>query len=260
MKLSFFKYHGTGNDFIMVDNRAGNIRLSTGQIAFLCTRRFGIGADGLILLEQGPERLRMVYYNSDGRESTMCGNGGRCFARFARDLGLVPGHAVEFDAVDGYHRAEFEGDQVILQMTDCPGILPAGDGFTADTGSPHYVRFADPGFWTDAGFTESARAVRHRPEYAEKGINVNYICETAPGRLRIRTFERGVEDETFSCGTGVTAAALVYGQREGLTAVTLESKGGELSVSFTPSADGSFTQVLLRGPAIRVFEGEVEVA
>lgn len=260
MKIPFFKYHGTGNDFIMIDNRAGDIGLTERQIAFLCTRRFGIGADGLILLEQGPERLRMVYHNSDGRESTMCGNGGRCFARFASDLGLVlRGNFIEFDAVDGYHRAEFDGDRIILGMRDCSGIFPAEGGFTADTGSPHYVRFADPDFWTDTRFAEAAKAVRNRPEYAEKGINVNYICETVPGRLRIRTYERGVEEETYSCGTGVTAAALVYGQLAGFNRVTLQTKGGELSVSFTPQADGTFSRILLSGPAVKVFEGVVEV-
>lgn len=255
MSISFSKYHGTGNDFIMIDNRPGKISLIRPQVEALCTRRFGIGADGLILLENGPERLRMVYYNSDGRESSMCGNGGRCFARFAQDLGLVTGTSVEFDAVDGWHRADFEGDIVILQMKDCSGYTASDEGFVLDTGSPHFVKFVAPDFWDDEAFVPVARAIRNRAHFKEKGINVNFICETGPGTLRIRTFERGVEDETYSCGTGVTAAALVYGHQNGLTEVKLESKGGSLSVSFEPQADGSFHQVFLKGPAVKVYTG-----
>lgn len=254
--MQFAKYQGTGNDFVMLDNRQGAIRLDRPQIEALCSRRFGIGADGLILLENGPARLRMVYYNSDGRESSMCGNGGRCFARFAKDLGLVPGTSVEFDAVDGRHRADFDGDTVILQMADCKGYSEHDDAYVLDTGSPHYVKFVSADFWDDDLFVHNARLIRNSPAFREKGINVNFICETAPGRLRIRTFERGVEDETYSCGTGVTAAAIVYGHRAGFPDVTLESKGGSLAVSFQNEADGSFSQVLLKGPAKRVFSGE----
>lgn len=257
--MNFSKYHGTGNDFIMVDNREGRIQLTQPQIEALCTRRFGIGADGLILLENGTERLRMVYYNSDGRESSMCGNGGRCFARFAQHLGVVNNLSVEFDAIDGWHRADFEGDIVILQMKDCAGYTPSDDGFVLDTGSPHFVKFVGPEFWTDEEFVHTARAIRNRPHFKEKGINVNFIHETQPGTLRIRTFERGVEDETYSCGTGVTAAALVYGQQNGYTQVNLESKGGNLSVSFHLNADGTFSQVFLKGPAVKVFTGHVNV-
>lgn len=253
--MHFSKYHGTGNDFILMDNRSQAIDLSQAQIEAMCTRRFGIGADGLILLENGPERLRMVYYNSDGRESSMCGNGGRCFARFAQDLGLVTGNSVEFDAVDGWHRAEFDGDIVILKMQDCTGYTVSDEGFVLDTGSPHFVKFVDPGFWDDEGFMHTARAIRNRPHFKEKGINVNFIHEIRPGTLRIRTFERGVEDETFSCGTGVTAAALVYGSQNGFTEVSLVSKGGNLSVSFGLQADGSFRNIFLKGPALKVYTG-----
>lgn len=257
--MIFYKYQGTGNDFIMVDNRDESVNLSREQIERLCTRRFGIGADGLILLQNGRERLRMVYYNSDGRESTMCGNGGRCFARFALDLGIVSGNFVEFDAVDGYHRADFEEEIIILQMKNCMGIFPSEDGFTADTGSPHFVKWADSGFWNHEGFVPEARAIRNRPEFVEKGINVNFIQETAPGQLRIRTFERGVEDETFSCGTGVTAAALVYGSQQAHHDISLETKGGNLAVSFRALPDGTFTDVLLKGPALKVYEGKVDM-
>jgi len=256
--MNFHKYHGTGNDFIMIDNRGGQVKLSQPQIEALCHRRFGIGADGLILLENGPERLLMVYYNSDGRESSMCGNGGRCFARFAKDLGLVPGNTVEFDAVDGWHRADFDGETVILQMKDCSGFSASDEGFVLDTGSPHFVKFASPDFWDDEEFVHTARAIRNRPHFKEKGINVNCIGETTPGTLRIRTFERGVEDETYSCGTGVTAAALVYGSQNNITEINLESKGGNLSVSFQKQPDGSFSQVMLKGPAVKVFSGVIE--
>lgn len=259
MQFPFYKYQGTGNDFVMLDNRAGLFALTTEQIAFLCRRRFGIGADGLILLENGAERLRMVYFNSDGRESTMCGNGGRCFARFAEDLGIVRDATVEFDAVDGYHRAQVEKDRVVLQMKDCAPVSAVSGGFTLDTGSPHFVAYAQPDFWADAHFTAKALAIRNREEYVRQGINVNFICETVPGKLRIRTFERGVEYETYSCGTGVTASALVYGGEMGLSEVTLESKGGELSVSFMAMPDGRFSDVFLKGPAVKVFEGQIEI-
>jgi diaminopimelate epimerase len=259
MRIPFYKYQGTGNDFIMLDNRAGSVKLTGEQIAFLCRRRFGIGADGLILLEQGAERLRMVYFNSDGGESTMCGNGGRCFARFAEELGLASDGVVDFDAVDGFHRAHLEDDRVVLQMMDCPPVISVDGGFTAETGSPHFVAYALSDFWDDLKFTDSARAIRNRSEYVQRGINVNFICETTPGKLRIRTFERGVEDETYSCGTGVTAAALVYGVERGISEVLLESKGGGLAVSFRAMPDGSFTDVFLKGPARKVFEGTIEI-
>lgn len=255
--MIFSKYHGTGNDFIMVDNRTANISLLQQQIEHLCHRRFGIGADGLILLENGAERLTMVYYNSDGRQSSMCGNGGRCFARFAQDLGLVKNDAVEFDAIDGWHQANFEGDDVFLQMKNCDGFSISDDGFVLDTGSPHFVKFVPSDFWEDEEFVHTARTIRNRPQFIEKGINVNYISETERGKLRIRTFERGVEDETYSCGTGVTAAALVYGSQNNITEVKLESKGGNLSVSFNKNLDGIFTDVFLKGPAVKVFDGEI---
>lgn len=255
--MKFYKYQGTGNDFVMVDNRLENVVLSQPEIESLCHRRFGIGADGLILLENGPERLKMVYYNSDGRESTMCGNGGRCFARFAQDLGLAKNNAVEFDAVDGWHIAYFEDDVVSLKMKDCIGFSEENGGFVLDTGSPHYVKFGADNFWTDADFVPEARAIRNSEPYKAKGINVNFISEEVPGKLRIRTFERGVEDETYSCGTGVTAAAIVYGAKQNALNVKLETKGGALSVSFVKNADGSFSDVYLKGPAKKVFEGEV---
>ena len=255
--MIFSKYHGTGNDFIMIDNRSADIKLSQPQIEHLCHRRFGIGADGLILLENGVERLTMVYYNSDGRQSSMCGNGGRCFARFAKDLGLVKNDVVEFDAIDGWHQANFDGDNVILQMKNCEGFSISDDGFVLDTGSPHFVKFVPSDFWDDGEFVNTARAIRNRPLFKEKGINVNYISETGKGKLKIRTFERGVEDETYSCGTGVTAAALVYGSRNDLNEVKLESKGGNLTVSFRRNSDGIFTDVFLKGPAVKVFEGEI---
>jgi diaminopimelate epimerase len=257
--MDFSKYHGTGNDFIMVDNRSEEIKLSQQQIEHLCHRRFGIGADGLILLEIGSERLKMVYYNSDGRQSSMCGNGGRCFARFAKDLGLVTDNGIEFDAIDGWHQADFKGDDVILQMKNCDGFSASDDGFVLDTGSPHFVKFVPSVFWNNDEFVGTARAIRNRPQFKEKGINVNYINEVEKGKLKIRTFERGVEDETYSCGTGVTAAALVYGYQNKLNEVNLESKGGNLSVSFQLNPDGIFTDVFLKGPAVKVFDGKVDV-
>lgn len=266
--MDFFKYQGAGNDFIMVDQRARRLLgpNDTAAVARLCDRRFGIGADGLILLEPAEDcDFEMIYFNADGRIGSMCGNGGRCAAAFARHLGLVR-EACTFRASDGMHAARFtrslgrHGWWVELHMTDVRRLEQQADAYVLDTGSPHYVRFVGEAL-EQLDMVQEGRAVRYSEPFREKGINVNMACPVAGG-LRIRTYERGVEDETLACGTGVTAAALADHRRRGAGAGTYETtvhaRGGDLAVRFTAQADGSFTDIWLCGPAQFVFQGEIE--
>lgn len=249
METEFFKYEGTGNDFIMVDNRLKHFHADRNRIEELCNRRFGIGADGLILLEEEEGfDFRMVYFNSDGRESTFCGNGGRCVAAFARQLGIVSDKAF-FVARDGSHHASMEGNLVRLKMRDTELPVKSGNGFVLFTGSPHYCEFT-----TDVSQMDVFREGRRiRQSFGEEGINVNFI-ERKSGGVMVRTYERGVEDETLSCGTGVTAAALLASEFEFASPVRVETSGGILSVEFSVSGNG-FTDVFLSGPARLVFSG-----
>ncbi len=259
MILPFYKYHGTGNDFIMIDNRPGFFDITdTDLIASLCARHTGIGADGLITLEpSGKYDFAMRYFNADGRESTMCGNGGRCIVAFANKLGIIESKT-EFEAVDGLHRAEIHGDTIRLLMKEVekPGLLEQGDVFL-DTGSPHHVRFVDN--LRDLPVYELGRKIRYGM-YGTAGSNVNFV-ETGPnGILRIRTYERGVENETLSCGTGVTAAAIAAFEtgRINRTPVELHTPGGILKVFFTKE-NSSYREVWLEGPATGVFYGKIEI-
>lgn len=255
--MKFYKYQGTGNDFILLDNRQGNIQLTQAQIAQLCHRRMGIGADGLMLLqEKKGYDFEMVYYNADGRTSSMCGNGGRCIVQFAHDLGLIQYRAT-FWAIDGAHEAEIHGDgDVALLMQDVNGIHRDGKAYVLDTGSPHYVRFVEQ----PVEVVTEGRRVRNSPTYCEAGINVNFVQKTSAG-LRVATYERGVEDETYSCGTGVTAAAIAaYLEYENLAMpIHIETKGGVLSVHFEDIHPNGATTIYLNGPATFVFEGEIKV-
>lgn len=259
MQLHFDKYQGTGNDFILIDNRAGNISLTVAQIALLCDRRFGIGADGLMLLEntEGYD-FRMVYYNADGNESTMCGNGGRCIVAFAKKLGVV-GNNASFVAIDGPHTATVnEDDTVSLQMQDVKEVLYA-DGYTElNTGSPHYVVFVDDVNGTDVFNT--GRSIRNSERYQPKGINVNFVQRFADGGIHVRTYERGVEDETYSCGTGVTAAAIAAsGNVTGHVSTDIKTPGGKLLVSFDKKESNHIVNVILRGPATYVYSGSISL-
>lgn len=254
--FEFFKYQGTGNDFIIADNRSGALKEL--PVERLCDRKFGIGADGLILLEneEGYD-FKMVYYNSDGRESSMCGNGGRCLVNFANYLGIVQDQCI-FLAVDGPHRAELSPSEVALEMKDVSSIQRLLDDYTLDTGSPHYVRFVED-VNTD-GFVQEAREVRNQPDYHEEGINVNFVSPQEDV-LHMRTFERGVEDETLSCGTGVTAVALTYSahlqEKTGTHTRQVQTQGGNLRVKYTKNEDGSFTNIWLIGPTKQVFSGKI---
>jgi diaminopimelate epimerase len=259
--MHFFKYQGTGNDFVLLDNRDHRFDgLTTERIARLCDRRFGIGADGLMLLENQPGYdFRMVYYNSDGRESSMCGNGGRCIAAFAQRLGVVDEKA-RFLAVDGPHEATIRptGEFVELKMSDAPWPSLSGDHAVVDTGSPHYVRFCSD--IHSLNVPREGKAVRFSPAYAQEGINVNFLLPIDETAISLRTYERGVEDETLSCGTGATAAALSYYAAGKTTArqIAVHTPGGTLQVRFAPH-EGGFGEIWLCGPATFVFEGKISV-
>ncbi|PBQ33334.1 diaminopimelate epimerase [Sphingobacteriaceae bacterium] len=260
MELSFYKYQGTGNDFIMVDNRSNNISLSHEQVASLCHRRFGIGADGLILLESEPGfDFRMVYYNSDGNRSSMCGNGGRCLVAFAKDLGLISENA-KFSATDGPHEATIDASGMVsLKMQDVKTMELGEDYFYLDTGSPHYVKFVLDVENFDV--VNEGKKIRYNERFKEEGTNVNFI-EKQEDELFVRTYERGVEDETYSCGTGVTAAALVAavnGISNGKNNCLIKTKGGTLEVTFEKVLEQNFYNIWLKGPAVKVFSGSIHI-
>jgi diaminopimelate epimerase len=260
MKLSFVKYQGTGNDFILVDNREINFRSADHVlVAKLCDRRFGIGADGLMLLQQKTGYdFEMVYYNSDGNTSSMCGNGGRCIVEYARTLGLVKNKAF-FLASDGEHEADVKPGFISLKMNNVSKVEMNADFCYLNTGSPHYVAFVHdvenyPVFF-------EGKKIRNSERFKEKGTNVNFI-EKKLNELFVRTYERGVEGETYSCGTGVTAAALVASLKEVSTtpeSCDIITLGGKLKVRFKRHPDNSFTDVWLEGPATFVYKGEVEI-
>jgi diaminopimelate epimerase len=260
MIIPFHKYQGTGNDFILLDGRQGLPQFTTEVIARLCDRHFGIGADGLIILSQADGfDFRMSYYNSDGRESTMCGNGGRCITAFADFLSLA-GNMVSFIAADGPHKARIisrtnrDNWLVSLRMNDVKEIRDWGGCRFLDTGSPHLVKFTEDLSFDD--IRPLARPLRYHPDFAPSGTNVNFVKVTGQG-IHVRSYERGVEDETLSCGTGVTAAALAFAREKGMHdgEVEVTTSGGELRVKFGSKEKGIFTDIWLEGPAVKVFEG-----
>ncbi|MBA3829430.1 MAG: diaminopimelate epimerase [Taibaiella sp.] len=258
MQLTFYKYHGTGNDFIIIDNRNAGIQLSRSQVAQLCHRRFSIGADGLMLLENAEGYdFRMVYYNADGNESTMCGNGGRCIIAFAHKLGLIHDTAT-FLAIDGTHTAIINTDNTIsLHMQDVSGIERHDNHTILNTGSPHYVTWVNDVQDTDV-YTEGRR-IRYSEPYMPAGINVNFV-QLLDGKLWVRTYERGVEDETLSCGTGVTASAIAAtAVATGSFNTLINTPGGQLQVSFTKATPDTAGDVILTGNAVFVYEGKVEL-
>ena len=261
MKIPFFKYQGTGNDFILIDNRSLHWQSSTEEIQFLCNRHFGIGADGLILLSDQPGYdFGMSYYNSDGKESTMCGNGGRCMTAFAHHLGLITAEA-HFGAIDGGHISrilEISKDikKISLKMKDVQVDEIFADHLYLNTGSPHYVTFVKNVEGMD--IVSQGHKIRYSERFIDEGTNVNFV-EIRKDHLFVRTYERGVEDETYSCGTGVTASALAYAIRcpDNAGFFRILTKGGELTVRFRQEKN-SFTDVWLEGPARFVFQGEIE--
>jgi diaminopimelate epimerase len=258
MQLNFYKYQGTGNDFIILDNRTKNFTLTTEQINFLCNRRFGIGADGLMLLNQSNTYdFEMKYYNADGNESTMCCNGGRCLVKFANDIGLKKEN-YHFIAIDGPHEAHFEKNGwVDLQMKNVDNIEHYYGDFLLNTGSPHYVKIV-----TDIDNYEvfkEGRAIRFSKDFEKEGINVNFVEMVNEDTITVRTYERGVESETLSCGTGVTAAALVFAHNDaGFNRIEVNTLGGKLAVEFDKLGE-NFSNIWLCGPATFVFKGEIEL-
>ncbi len=259
MTLKFYKYQGTGNDFVIMDNRDESINLQTEQIAFLCDRRFGIGADGLMLLNSKPGYdFEMKYYNADGKEGTMCGNGGRCLVKFAYDMGIRKSEYL-FSAIDGDHEAEIDTDGIVsLKMKDVDEVVTDNNDFILNTGSPHYIHQVEDVLSTNV--YKEGREIRYNDEFREHGINVNFVEVRDEDELYVRTYERGVEDETYSCGTGVTAAAIAFWHNErGYNNVVVKTKGGTLSVEYDRMNENEYRNIWLNGPAVRVFEGLIEL-
>lgn len=262
LEFTFHKYHGTGNDFILIDLRRTSFRPGQEIISRLCGRRFGIGADGLILLDKEPGYdFRMIFYNSDGLETSMCGNGGRCAVAYADFLSQNKS-PVHFLAIDGEHTGEVlrrDGSmsEVLLTMNDVLSIEKWGNDFVLDTGSPHLVRFVPE--VTGLDVRKEGRELRNHADFQSQGINVNFVKKEGD-TLFIRTYERGVEDETLSCGTGVTASVLAYASREGIGAgeIPVSTPGGKLKVYFK-AGRGGFSDIRLEGPAVRVFEGHTTI-
>ena len=259
MKIKFSKYQGSGNDFIIIDNRLHAYRLTSDQISFLCNRRLGIGADGLIYLEDDCELdFKMIYYNADGKEGSFCGNGARCISAFAKELNLV-NNSICFSSYDGIHNAEIEGGVIRLKMSEVLDIKMNKESLFLNTGSPHCVLFVE-NFDLIDDIVGLGRKIRNKKEYQPDGINVNFVQIIDETSIKIRTYERGVEDETLSCGTGVTASALASCFVKNIKASKIDvyTQGGILSVCFKKTDDG-FKDVFLIGPAEKVFEGTVEL-
>ncbi len=257
MLLEFYKYQGTGNDFIMIDNRELRFpKDNTKYIAQLCNRKFGIGADGLILLELSDTYdFTMVYYNADGNLSSMCGNGGRCIVAFAKRLNIITNTAI-FNAIDGMHEASIKDTIVSLKMIDVDTVENFDDHLFLDTGSPHHISFVKDVKSVDVKNT--GRAIRYGAPYFEEGSNINFVEQQNENTFKVRTYERGVEDETLSCGTGVTAVAIAShkAKRTKSKTIIIETLGGLLEVSFT-SDTNSYKNVFLKGEASFVFKGEI---
>lgn len=254
MALPFYKYQGTGNDFVIIDNRQNIFpKNNTKLVKEMCDRKFGIGADGLMLLENHDTLdFTMVYYNADGNPSSMCGNGGRCLVSFAKALGIIKNTTV-FEAVDGVHEAFIENDLVHLKMQDVVDVKQYEDYYFLDTGSPHHVQWISE--IENYDVKKEGSKLRYSDLYGKAGSNINFVQKIDSG-YRIRTYERGVEDETLSCGTGATAVALAIHKKGEVktTSIPLQVEGGKLRVDFEPNGSG-YSNIFLIGPAKQVFEG-----
>lgn len=261
MFIKFYKYHGTGNDFILFDNRNLILRSNMHTLyAHICDRRFGIGGDGVMLFQNHPDLdFEMIYFNADGAEGSMCGNGARCMIKFAKHLGIDKQN-YKFSAADGVHEARVDGEIIKLKMHDVQAINHNLNYYELNTGSPHYIEFFDAIDSIDIK-KEGAR-VRYSEKYFKEGINVNFIQAENNG-IKIRTYERGVEDETYSCGTGVTASAIAYSAEnkfiDGNYIIDVKTLGGNLKVSFEKVSATHYRNIWLIGPAEFVFSGEIEI-
>ena len=256
--MKFYKYQGTGNDFVMIDNRNQSfLKSNIALIKKLCDRRFGIGADGLILLESESDvNFKMIYFNSDGNQSTMCGNGGRCLVAFAKRLQIISTEAT-FNAVDGLHYAKIlENGDVSLQMKDVLDVKIESDYAFLNTGSPHHVILVDD--LQNVNVKQIGSQIRYSDLYKQEGSNINFVNQIDSNHFALRTYERGVEDETLSCGTGATATAIAMFKQNKTksTSIDVDVQGGKLKVNFDEN-DGIFSNVFLEGPAEFVFEGTI---
>tara|TARA_B110000459_G_scaffold189187_2_gene223062 strand:- start:2763 stop:3542 length:780 start_codon:yes stop_codon:yes gene_type:complete len=258
MTQTFYKYQGTGNDFVMIDNRLSVFDTKNSSlIAHLCDRRIGVGADGLIVLESDFNYdFRMVYFNADGNESTMCGNGGRCIVAFANFLGIIKKNT-HFLAIDGPHLAAFNDEFVELKMQDVSSVYSNEDHFILDTGSPHFVSIKSN--LEELDMTSEGALVRNSKPFKSTGINVNFAKKINNNTFAIRTYERGVEAETLSCGTGATAVAIAmfHSGQSTSNVINLKTLGGELIIRFEAKSS-SYSKVWLCGPALQVFKGTLE--
>lgn len=255
--LKFYKYQATGNDFILVDNRKLQQQFSNAHIRQLCDRKFGIGSDGLILIQDHEDYdFEMVFYNPDGSQS-LCGNGSRCAVNFAKFLGIVSG-TTRFLAFDGEHEAQvLDNDQVRLKMTDVQNVRLMADGMFIDTGSPHLIKYVIN--VQNYRVYDEGKEIRNGGLFKEAGVNVNFVQVTGESEIFVRTYERGVENETLSCGTGVTAAAIASSHKGVNSPVTVNTLGGTLTVEYQQNANDNYSDIYLTGPAQSVFEGTIEL-
>lgn len=255
-RITFYKYQGTGNDFVMIDNRENVLSDADDQtIRFLCDRRFGIGGDGLILLENSTDTdFKMLYFNADGFQGTMCGNGGRCIVAFAKHLNIIA-ESTTFEAIDGLHYATVNEDVVSLQMQDVSAINVLEHHVFLDTGSPHHVQFEADILNFD--INNIGKKIRDEV-YGKVGSNVNFVKKVNDSTYKMRTYERGVEAETLACGTGATAVAIAMHKIENTseTTINLKVQGGDLQVSFQKNVD-KYTHIYLKGKATQVFKGNI---
>lgn len=256
MPIRFHKYQSTGNDFVLIENRDGKFPgNNTALIHKICDRKFGVGADGLILLETSElADFTMQYYNADGRLGSFCGNGSRAVVSFAQSLGIINTSA-SFEAYDGLHQAIIEDNLIQIKMAEVQNGRQSLNGTFIDTGSPHYVEFVDN--LDEMDVVQRGRALRYSPEFAPNGSNINYVEKAGQGKIRVRTYERGVEDETLSCGTGVTASAIVAASAGLGNNIAISTLGGDLKVWFEQN-DSGYSNIWLAGPTKKVFSGELE--
>ncbi len=269
MKISFKKYQGTGNDFVLIDNTGKNdLVLDTEQIQKICDRKFGIGSDGIIVIKDSLEHdFHMHFHNPDGSQS-FCGNGARCAVHFANEIGLLKQAPCSFEAIDGVHRAYVCMNEVKLEMssigelTELEHSFSLGSAYMINTGSPHIVSYVDRKEDLER-IVEVGREIRYSKDFLENGVNVNLLQASDAERICIATYERGVENETLSCGTGATACALVYAFKknleEGSSTIGVQTRGGDLKVSFDKTGKAEFSNVYLIGPAKMIFNGQIEI-
>jgi len=260
MQVQFYKYHGAGNDFILIDNREFIINPNPRLIKQLCNRRFGIGSDGLMLIENSQKAdFSMRYFNSDGHEASMCGNGGRCIVSFAWKKGLIP-NETEFIASDGFHAAKILDNGIVaLKMNDVDNVKKIGKHYFIDTGSPHYVMFV--GDIDKSKVQEEGKKIRYDESVSKYGTNVDFVQIINEDEISIRTYERGVEDETLACGTGAVASAIATHllHETDKFSFPVHVLGGKLQVDFKMKDETYFYDIWLTGPAEFVFKGSIEI-